>query len=194
MDIILDGEQVFEYRIKFAFQPTDKQVERIEQMLGKFDLIESQPLKRTIFQSRPTDFENLGPGEIWMLDVTLARGLVPSITVSEIGKLLKVSDSFIHVRNMAEPLQEYVTDEENGDIDFDEEYTPKMLDPDYSDAPEINKNDFMGDELSDKVVAAAKADYAKGRTPYAEYMVPGYESMYQKAASDVAQDNGPTKE
>lgn len=194
MDIILDGDQIFEYRIKFAFQPTEKHVTRIEQMLGKYDLHEAQPLKRTIFQSRPTDFENLGAGEIWMLDVTLGRALQPEITRIEIGALLKMPDSYIHVRNMAEPLQEYVTAEEDGDIDFDEEYTPKLLDPDYSDAAPVDKSDYMGDALADKVVAAAKADYAKDRTPYADYMVAGYEAMYQKAASDVAQDKGPTKE
>lgn len=193
MDIILDGEQIFEYRIKFAFRPEDKQVKRIEQMLSKYDLIESQALKRTIFQARPTDFENLGPGEIWMLDVTLGRALHAPSALLEIGNLLKVSEAYLRVRSMAEPLQEYVQGLEDGDIDFDEEYTPKLIDTEYSDAAKINKHDYMGDELADKAVNAAKEHYSKDRTPYSDYMVAGYASMKQ-AASDIEPDQGPTKE
>ena len=52
----------------------------------------------------------------------------------------------------------------------------------------------MGDKLADKVVDAAKADYSKERTPYADYMIAGYEAMYPRAKSDVTKDAGPRKE
>lgn len=192
MDIILDGEQIFEYRLKFAFPPCEKQVERIEQVLGKYDLIESAPLTRTIFQTNPVDFPQLDAGEVWMMDVTLGRAMQPTVALQEVASIIGASESLIRVRNMAEPLQEYAAEAE-GDIEFDEEYTPKTLDSEYTDAAPVDHSDNMGDELSDKAAQAA-TDQAKQRSVYAEFMVAGYEQMYPKAASDVAADQGPTKE
>lgn len=192
MDMIIDGEQTFEYRLKFAFPPTDKQVERIERMLGKYDLMESTPIKRTIFQTNPIDFPELDAGEIWMLDVTLARGLQPTVALQEISQLISIPESLIRIRNMADPIQQYVAETE-GDIEFDEEYNVKMLDPDYSEAEPVDHATTMGDELSGRVAKAA-TDHAKDNSVYTEYMVAGYEQMYQKAKADVSADAGPTKE
>lgn len=189
MDIILDGQQIFEYRLKFAFEPCDKQLERIEQLMSKYDLVESTPLKRTIFQTNPHDFPNLDAGEIWMMDVTLGRGLQHDRVTQQLCEALKVPAGLLLVRNMEEPIQEYLAAAE-GDIEFDEEYVPKLTDADYSDAADVDHSDNMGDALADKA-AEAKSENSHG---YADFMIAGYEQMYPTAKSDVVADQGPTKE
>ena len=191
-DIILNGEQVYEYRLKFAFEPEGKNVERIKQILEKYDAIDVSPVKRTIFQSRPLDFYNLDCGEIYIIDASTKRPIQDQVLLSEICAAMCCSEALVRVRNKHSVYQEEM-DKQEDDLALDE-YIVKMTDADYTDAQEINVDDFMGDKLADKAVDAAKAEYSKERTPYADYMIAGYEAMYPRAKSDVAKDAGPRKE
>lgn len=193
MDIILDGEQLHEYRLKFAFEPSEHQVTRIKQLLEKYDLVSSDPMKRTIFQSRPLDFYNLDAGEIWMMDVSTARPVSDNVLLYEMGSLLKVSEALLRVRPKNAPYQEQLAEQED-DLQLDE-YVTKLTDTDYTDAPEINIDELAGDKFVDTVVDKAVQEYSKDRTPYAAYMMAGFEAMNPpQAQSDAPADGGPTKE
>ena len=191
-DIILNGEQVYEYRLKFAFDPEGKNVERVKSILEKYDLVDMSPVKRTIFQSRPLDFYNLDCGEIYIIDASTKRPIQDAVLLSDLCSSMCCSESLVRVRNKNSVYQDEMAQQED-DLQLDE-YIVKMNDKDYTDAPTINVDDFMGDKLADKVVDAAKADYSKERTPYADYMIAGYEAMYPRAKSDVTKDAGPRKE
>lgn len=192
MDIILDGEQIFEYRLKFAFPPSEQDVAKVERYLQKFDLIESTAVRHTIFQTNPVDFPQLDAGEIYLLDVTTARAMQIQDTIQELAEHISQHQDLIRIRNMAEPLQSYVTEAED-DLEFDEVYTPKLLDTEYSDAEKIDADEYMGDKLSDKVADEA-SQHAKNKGLYSEYMVAGYEKMYPKASPDSPAPTGPVKE
>ena len=170
MDIIMNNKNVYDYRLKFAFEPNDAQIKKIKDVLEKYDVLSVDALKRTIFQSKPIDFFNLDCGEIWMMDVCLGQGIQHDIVHGELSKALGQSKALIIVSNKDVPTSTYDTDE----LDFDKVYTPKLTDVDYSDAHAV-PDDISGEKLKDKVVKACIDDYSDN-TPYSEYMSAGFKS------------------
>lgn len=193
MDIILDGEQIFEYRIKFTFEPSDKDVERVKRFMESYDVVDCGAIRHTIFQTNPVDFPHLDAGEIYIMDVSTSRALQLTEAIRKLAEYTDIPECCLNIRNMAEPLACYESVEED-DLDFDETYEPKLFDKDYKDAPAVNIDENMGDKLSDNAAAeASKAAKAKGL--YSQYMAAGFgQELYPTAKSDVKQDGGPTKE
>lgn len=191
-DIILNSEQIHEYRIKFAFEPSEADVTRVKQILEKYDLLDAGHVKRTIFQSRPLDFYNLDCGEIYIMDVSVKRGIQDQVLLHELGAAMHCSEALIRVRNKNTVYQEELSAQED-DLELDEYME---IDSTTGSGPELcpDRDDYAGDDFVDSVVKAAVEDYSKDRTPYADFMIAGYEAMYPKAASDVAKDAGPRKE
>lgn len=207
MDIILNSEQVHEFRIKFAFQPSDQNIERIKQILGKYDLVDCSPLTRTIFQVKPMDFYNLDAGEIWMFDVTLAQPVIPEILQAEVSGIVGCAQDLVHVRDKASPYQQQMAAQED-DIEFDE-VVSLAANPDH-EKTSICPHSISGDNFADEVVQAAKDHFAAqvdgkyndfdlsslvtDKTDAAKYMVAGFNAFNPKASTDVPKDAGPRKE
>lgn len=169
--------KINEYRVKFAMEPSKKDLERIVTRLEtRYDAVEVTPLMKTIFLDRPTDFPELDCGEIWWFDFKCERGVQTNVLTHEIGFLLSWPETFIHVRNMLEPRQEEMTPAEDGieELDFDEVVEPLLLDPEYSEYPHIDGNELAGQDRADAAVKDAIDEYNKDRTPYAEYMSAGF--------------------
>lgn len=171
--ILTDLTPEYSYRVKFACEPTSEELHKVvSRLTDRYDAFEIGPMKKTIFQVKPLDFSNLDCGEIWMFDFKCNRGVQPEILLFEIGDLLKWSESLIRVRNLLDPFQENIEDTED-DIEFDE-YTPRILDPDYKEVPEVDAEELGGQGRADKAVEDAKEEYKKDRTPYSEYMAAGF--------------------
>lgn len=166
----------YDYRVKFASEPSKEQLSALNSLLSdRYDAFEISPMKRTMFQVKPLDFADMDCGEIWILDFKAHRGVSTEVLLFEIGKLFKWSESIIRVRSSFNPAQMEVAKGED-DIDFDEEYTPKMTDEKYSDAPFSTEEcqALVGQQRADSVVDAAKEHYKKDRTPYMKYMAAGF--------------------
>jgi len=182
MGVLLSNQVSTEYRVKLAFEPSKKQIQDLKFIFDKYDCKSVSSLDRTIFQSKPLDFYSLDCGEIWIIDFDLLKGIQPDLVRSEISKELNVPESFIVVGLKEVP---HTTYEVEDDIDFDEEeYVPKTLDTNYSDMHDV-PDDVYGDKLLDKTISSANNDYNNERTPYSEYMIAGYEQLYQIAKPDV---------
>ena len=59
MGVLLSNQVSTEYRVKFAFEPSKKQVEDLKLIFDKYDCQGMSKLDRTIFQSKPVDFYSL---------------------------------------------------------------------------------------------------------------------------------------
>ncbi|AQW88731.1 virion structural protein [Serratia phage BF] len=170
---LIDLTPEYSYRVKFACEPSSEELHKVvSRLTDRYDAFEVGPLKKTIFQDRPLDFFNLDCGEIWMFDFKCNRGVQPQVLLFEIGSLLKWPETLIHIRNNMEPSQEEMANSED-DIDFDE-YEPRLLDPDYTEVPEVNAEELGGQGRADTAVKDAIENYKKDRTPYAEYMSAGF--------------------
>lgn len=163
-DILKDKESVHSYRIKFAFEPHDEMIRSLEHFLNKYDLIKIGDVNKTIFQSKPMDFEHLDAGEIWMVDVELGRGMSSGIALQELAKHLFTSEDLIRIRGEFEPAQIEASIQED-DIELDE-YIVKIDDPEYTDALQFEQSDIVGDEYS---LSVAK-DASETKSKYTEYM------------------------
>lgn len=169
--ILTDITPTYEFRIKFASEPTKEDISKITaRLIDRYDAFEVGPLVKTIFQDRPLDFYNLDCGEIWMFDFKCNRGIQPDILLYEIGNILKWSESLLRVRNMADPLEEEY--EEENDIDFDEYDT--VLGQDFGEGDK-DSSDIAGQERSDAAVKDALNSMVT-KNLYAEYMSAGYKA------------------
>ena len=175
-DVILGLNPEFEYRVKFACEPSKEQISKLSAFLTtRYDAFEIHALKKTIFQVKPLDFADMDAGEIWMFDFKCRRGVSTDTLMFEIGSMFKWSESLIRVRCTSHPMQEEIGKGED-DINFDEVYVTKMTDTEFKDAPFSNEEAqaLVGQTRADEVVDAAKEDYKKDRTPYAKYMAAGF--------------------
>jgi hypothetical protein len=187
MDIILDAKQTHEYTLKLAFEPSEAQIKRIEQILGKYDPLSISKVDRTIFQNKPQDFPNLDCGEIFIIKAELSRGVQHDIMLAELSNAMKVSSALVKFINTNGPQSTY--DDEDLELD---EYLPKLLDKDFTDAHAIDSSTLYGDKLSDEVQAQVVNKYNENGTPYSEYMIAGYEVLYP-VKRDAVTKSSPTK-
>lgn len=167
--ILTEKKPVYEYRVKFACEPTPEQLSKVTQrLLDRYDAFEVGALKKTIFMERPLDFYELECGEIWMFDFKCHRGVQSNVLMYEIGNLLSMSEALIRVRGKDEPRQIEMTDLED-DIDFDD-YEP-VVGVDFGKAED--SHDIAGQARADAAVKSAK-DELKSNNKYSQYMSAGF--------------------
>lgn len=173
-DMLTSLNPVFSYRIKFACEPSTEELHKITSRLtDRYDAFDIGAVKKTIFQTNPIDFYNLDCGEIWMFDFKCHRGVQPQMLVFEIGNILKWPESLIHVRSNDEPYQIEIAGTED-DIDFDEEYEPRLLDPEYKEVPEVDAEEIAGQGRADAAVKDAIDAYNKDKKPYFDFLSAGF--------------------
>lgn len=162
----------FEYRVKFAMEPTTEDMAKITARLtDRYDSVDIGPLTKLIFQDKPLDFYELDCGEIWMFDFTCNRGVQTEVLRYEIGNLLKWTEAYIKVRNKDEPLElEY--DQEEKDIEFDE-YDPVLGEP--FGEPEADAQELAGQSRAEVAVKDALDNLEKKSYNFAKYLAAGYE-------------------
>lgn len=166
--ILTDNKPVFEYRVKFACEPTNEDLSKVTQRLvDRYDAIDIGALKKTIFMEKPLDFYELDCGEIWMFDFKCNRGVQTNVLMYEIGNMLKMSEALIRVRNKDEPRQVEMSVSED-DIDFDDVH---VLGTDFG-APE-DSTGIAGQERAEDAVKTAK-DAKNTPHKYSEYMSAGF--------------------
>ena len=69
LEYINQLQQEHRYRIKMAFQPSDRQLEVLERHMKKYDALEVGRPEKLMLQAQPMDFPQLGGHEIVIVDV-----------------------------------------------------------------------------------------------------------------------------
>jgi hypothetical protein len=156
------------YRIKMAFQPTERQLEVLERHMKKYDALEVGRPEKLMLQASPMDFPQLGGHEIVIVDVVTRLPISPPMLNAELRALMFIKDGMLKVFGRDEPVEKEI---EAGD----EEHT--QADPitgtEYSDAEAnpLKADDASGDKYNqsmlkdlDKARAEAKASIVKTDT------------------------------
>lgn len=168
--ILTDSTPEYEYRIKFASEPTKEDLSKIHARLrDRYDATEIGPLLKSIFQDRPLEFYNLDCGEIWWMDFTCTRGLQPEVLLYEIGSMLRWSEALLRVRSQDAPLEMEL--EKADDLELDE-YIP-VLDEPFGKA-EPDAQELAGQERAEAAVQDALNKVGAKKANYAEFMSAGY--------------------
>lgn len=151
LEYINQLQQEHRYRIKMAFQPSDRQLETLERHLKKYDALEVGRPEKLMLQAQPMDFSQLGGHEIVIVDVVTRLPVSPPVLAAELRSLLGVSDDILKVFGRAEPVQQQI------EADTDKN-TQAKLGTDYA-TTEANATDAQsvtGDKYNQQMTKAAR--------------------------------------
>jgi hypothetical protein len=155
---LTENEAVHEFRVKIALEPTDKQLDAMEQHLRKYDGFDISTPKKTIMQKNPRDFRSIDAAEVFMIDFKTRQPASPLQLLAELTQKMGIHERFIIVRNKNEPLHIEDEDQETPET----KYKPRLTDEKYSDAPKIKVDNYAGEKFK----ASFLKDLAKGRTEH----------------------------
>jgi len=85
------------YRIKMAFQPSERQLEVLERHMKKYDALEVGRPEKLMLQAQPMDFPHLGGHEIVIVDVVTRLPISMPVLQSELHGLMFVKDGMVKV-------------------------------------------------------------------------------------------------
>jgi hypothetical protein len=144
--------------IKMVIEPTDMQISSMESMLKKYDLIDlTNP---TMIEGDKIDFSEIPNRSIWQMRVTLGMPITSYILLQNLRNLLNISEDYIVVRTMNEPIQVYAEEEQDHGPAYDWDKPEDGLVPAsrlstdrfYDDAEQPLLTDLFGDEYNKKLL------------------------------------------
>lgn len=93
------------YRVKMAFQPTDRQLESLERHMKKYDALEVGRAEKLMLQAQPMDFPKLAGHEIVIVDVVTRLPVSPPVLEVELSNMLSVPKGSLKVFGRDEPVE-----------------------------------------------------------------------------------------
>jgi hypothetical protein len=139
LEYINQLQQEHRYRIKMAFQPTDRQLEVLERHMKKYDALEVSRPEKLMLQAQPMDFPQLGGHEIVIVDVVTRLPISPPSLEAELRGLLFVREGVLKVFGRDEPIEQQIEAEK-----AEGEYVPLL----GSDGAASTEQDLVGDKYN----------------------------------------------
>jgi hypothetical protein len=174
-DYLLLTEKEYNYRLKFAVELQEEQLNKLERFLQKYDLLDVASVHKSMIQKNPMDFPNLDIGEVYIIDIVTRLPISTEILVQEMSKVMKIHVDLIRVRDEHSPYEQYT----NQKLEYeDTEYQSKLEDPDYKDAPKMDRNlygDAYNKEMIDTIIDA------QGREPTENEKKSKFKAAFDKA-------------
>jgi hypothetical protein len=147
-DYLLMVQKEYTYKIKIAHAMDDKDFERMERPLVKYDVYDVKSMTKTPIQKNPLDFPNVSASEVYIIEIVSLLPISTETLRWELSKSMHFHMDYIHVRNENSPYNEY----EEKMLKFQEEtYMPKMDDPFYK-TDMTGDNTLYGDKYNEKMV------------------------------------------
>lgn len=155
---LIESLKVYEYKIKFCFEPSEEQIKLLSVYLQKYDPIELTEPVRTILQKNPLDFPDVENTEVYTITFTTNLPLSSYILQQEIKNWLGIPEKFIRVRSKLEPVNiESDIINANDDLKQDAEKNnftilPKLSSKEeYPDSEKINNgSDYFSNNQVEK--------------------------------------------
>lgn len=143
---LAENQREYSYRIKLAQPVSDANMDAIERVLHRYDVLEVGKPRKTIMQHNPMDFHGMGLIEVHILDVKTSRPAVSYQLALDIAAALKVGENRVVVRGSNEPieLQNRAMEELLG-----EEPQPALL---GREEPAVEQSDSYGDGYNKRLL------------------------------------------
>lgn len=152
-DYLLEVEKEYEYIVKFACEIDENHMNKLENVLKKYDVIDIQGPNKSIIQKQPLDFPNISNVEVYTLNIKTRYPMALHEAIQEIRHYLGIEEKFIVVRPAKNedhkedsPLERYndeITERE------DEDYNSKLEDPYHEkDGTKHKSEEYYGDEYN----------------------------------------------
>ncbi len=140
------------YRVKMAFQPTERQLESLERHMKKYDALEVGRPEKLMLQSQPMDFPQLGGHEIVIVDVVTRLPVSTPTLESELRGLMYVSEGLLKVFGRNEPIEQQIdacnTEEGEYKVKVGEDYSE-------AEANAVSADQAAGDKYNQEMLDAA---------------------------------------
>lgn len=177
-------EVEYHLRIKTLFELNDERLNKIEQLLQKYDLRDIGKPHKTIMQRHPMDFAGIDHGEVWILDVVVGIPCSTYVVRQELRLGLQVNENSIIVRSDNDP-EELENDRINAQHDLNKDAEKKGLVPAsllsinsaYDDASQISGSMLYGNEYNSKFLgylartaATRKSTEVKPQSPLFDFV------------------------
>lgn len=147
-EYLMESAKTHEFRLKTAVELSDDQLDKLEKHLRKYEAFDIDSPKRTILQSAPLDFHNIGATEVYIMDFKTELPMSPSILVNELVQKLGISERDIRVRNKLEPAEQ--EDAASMEEPAEGEREALLMDGEYSEAENAKAEDHYGDAYNTK--------------------------------------------
>ena len=134
------------YRVKMAFQPSERQLETLERHMKKYDALEVGRPEKLMLQAQPMDFPQLGGHEIVIVDVVTRLPVSSPVLESELRELMFVSEGLLKVFGRNEPIEKQIEEEKP-----EGEYKPLIGN---DDEVESTEQDCAGDKYNQEMLDA----------------------------------------
>ena len=142
-----ESAKTYTYRIKLAKELTNEEFDRIERHLVKYNVQKFGAPKKLMLQSTPYDFPQLRGYEIHVVEFTTTIPASAYQIQTEIQNLIGISDGFMKVRSVQEPLEKAEQQEQAGEV-----VKSLLEDPTYGEAETVKAEDYYGDKYNTKFV------------------------------------------
>ena len=159
---LAEASKQYDFIIKVAGELDENFEDSLEVALKKFDVANLSAGKKTPIQSVPLDFPNMTNCEVTVFETTLNYPTTQNELRAYLSSVLNTQDDFIRVRKPGEPYEEYQTEKE------DKPYEDKLLDGEYKDAPEADKDKLVTTEKGKETFLQQLAKEQKERHKGAE--------------------------
>ena len=90
-DYLMESAKTYEFRLKTCCELSDDQLDSLEKHMRKYEAFDIESPKRTILQSAPLDFHNVGATEIYIMDFKTKLPMSPAMLVNELVQKIGIT-------------------------------------------------------------------------------------------------------
>ena len=85
---LAESEKSYKFRLRSINEISDEHMDRIESHMKKYNMESMSAFKKTIMQSKPRGFGDVGPNEVYISDMELKLPATPIALQEEICKII----------------------------------------------------------------------------------------------------------
>lgn len=141
-DYLTESKQTWTFHIKTVHELSDRQSDRIEKHLTKYDSTGLSAAKKSMLQAQPKDFPNHRGYEVFAYEFTTNLPVSSHQVANEIRNMLGLDAGVFKV------MGEHEAPEEQEDKDGES----LLADGEYKEADKVNSEDYYGEKFNTSFV------------------------------------------
>lgn len=156
LQYLAEAIKQYEYRIRTIAPITDDSIERIKEVLDKYNLVSISKPKKTILQYSPLDFPEVQSAEVYIIDIKTTVPASSEMLVQEIRGALNIPRSELIVRSPNDPMELETIVQDSKSKGLKDSDTDPLLssDPAYHEYPtDIDEPQAFGDDYNKRFLA-----------------------------------------
>jgi hypothetical protein len=141
---LAESEKTYEFIVRTIVEMSDDQLSKLERFLTKYNVESVSAPRKSILQKSPAGFGDVGPAEVYTLDVATKLSVAPYTLHEEISRATGVPLGALRVHYKAEGdliEQDEQVEKEN------KKPTSLLADSNYKEAEKIKHKDYYGDDF-----------------------------------------------